>query len=275
MDDLFFPPYFVEYDRLCEKKKKKQGEMAMPNIFLSPYTQEYNLYPNGNSEEYYMNLLADAMEPYLTASGISFTRNDPELTVGGSVRLSNAGEYDMHLALHSNAAPESLSGRIQGTDVYYYQGSAEGEALAQLIAANIATIYPYPELVGTTPNRTLYELLNTDAPTVLVEIAYHDNEEDAQWIIDHLDDIARMLVLSLTQYFGIPFVLPATLQRGRVNSGGFSVNLRNAPNYSSAAVIATVPDGAELIITGESGAWYIVDYHGVAGYLEKRFVTLI
>ena len=40
----------------------------MPNLFLSPSVQEYNPYVNGlGSEEYYMNLIADAMEPYLVS----------------------------------------------------------------------------------------------------------------------------------------------------------------------------------------------------------------
>ena len=44
----------------------------MPKIFLSPSTQEYNEYYDGSgSEEYYMNLIADYMEPYLTASEYS------------------------------------------------------------------------------------------------------------------------------------------------------------------------------------------------------------
>ena len=48
----------------------------MPRIFLSPSTQEYNPYITGNgSEEYFMNLIADAMEPYLLANTIRFTRN--------------------------------------------------------------------------------------------------------------------------------------------------------------------------------------------------------
>ena len=49
-------------------------------LFLSPSTQDYNLYYDGSgSEEYYMNLIADYMEPYLTASGITFGRNDPDV----------------------------------------------------------------------------------------------------------------------------------------------------------------------------------------------------
>ena len=85
----------------------------MPSIFLSPSAQEYNsYYDNSGSEEYYMNLIADAMEPYLDASGISFTRNNPNNTLSQIIRESNAGNYDLHLALHSNAAPEYLSGRL-------------------------------------------------------------------------------------------------------------------------------------------------------------------
>ncbi|MBQ6809056.1 MAG: N-acetylmuramoyl-L-alanine amidase [Firmicutes bacterium] len=246
----------------------------MPSVFVSPSTQEYNLYVTGNSEEYYMNLVADAMEPYLNASGISFSRNDPALTVGGSVNLSNAGTYDVHLALHSNAAPESLSGRIQGTDVYYYQGSASGEALAQLIAANMRTIYPYPELVGTTPTRNLYELNNTATTAVLVEVAYHDNQEDAEWIISHINDIARIMVLSLTQYFGIPFVVPNTVQRGVVDTEGFSVSIRSEPSFA-APTVGTVPNGANVLITGTAENWYIIDYNGMVGYINQSYITLI
>ena len=85
----------------------------MPNVFLSPSTQEWNPYVNGGSEEFYMNQIADRMEPYLRSSGISYTRNDPNRNAAGAIADSNAGSYDVHLALHSNAAPESLSGKLR------------------------------------------------------------------------------------------------------------------------------------------------------------------
>lgn len=43
----------------------------MPIIYLSPSTQENNFYVSGGSEEYWMNRLADAMVPYLNASGFN------------------------------------------------------------------------------------------------------------------------------------------------------------------------------------------------------------
>ena len=51
----------------------------MPIIYLSPSTQENNFYVSGGTEEEWMNRLADAMEPYLTASGIRYSRNTPDM----------------------------------------------------------------------------------------------------------------------------------------------------------------------------------------------------
>ena len=176
----------------------------MPNLFLSPSVQEYNPYINGlGSEEYYMNLVADAMEPYLISCGISFTRNDPDDTLQQAIALSNAGNYDFHLALHSNAAPPALAGQLQGCDIYYYATSTQGARAAKIFAENLKVIYPDPA------NTTLGELRLVKAPSNLIELAYHDNAEDAFWIIDNIQLIARTLVLALTEYFGIPFVEPS------------------------------------------------------------------
>ena len=59
-------------------------------------------------------------------------------------------------------------------------------------------------------NTTLGELRLVKAQSNLIELAYHDNAEDAFWIIDNIQLIARTLVLALTEYFGIPFVEPGS-----------------------------------------------------------------
>mgnify|MGYP004716235987 FL=1 len=178
----------------------------MPDLFLSPSVQQYNPYINGlGSEEYYMNLIADAMEPYLDASGITYTRNDPDDTLSQAIALSNAGSYDFHLALHSNASPANIAGQLLGPDIYYYATSSEGKRAAGIFSDNLKVIYPDPDLVNIVPNTSLAELRLTRAPSNLIELAYHDNLEDALWIVNNIDLIARTLVLSLTEYFEIPF----------------------------------------------------------------------
>lgn len=181
----------------------------MARIYLSPSTQEFNPFVTGNSEEYYANLIADAMIPYLRASGIEFDRNNPGGTVSNSIADSNAGTYDFHLAIHSNAAPERLAGTLRGPDVYYYEGSTTGRRAADIIANNLELIYPIPNLVTVVPTTTLAELRRTNAPAVLVEVAYHDNYEDATWIINNIETIGRNLAASVADILGVPFVEPS------------------------------------------------------------------
>ena len=178
----------------------------MADVYLSPSTQEFNQYVTGGTEEYYTNLIADAMVPYLRASDIDFERNNPGGTVLDSIRDSNDEEPDFHLAIHSNAAPENLAGMIQGPNVYYYRDSARSRAAAEIFANNLKLIYPRPELVKAIPTVDLVELRRTAAPAVLVEVAYHDNEEDANWITSNIEQIAENLALSVADVLGVPFV---------------------------------------------------------------------
>ena len=181
----------------------------MPSIYLSPSTQDFNPYVIGGNEEYYMNLIADAMEPYLYATGISFTRNTPDMTAASSIAASNSGNYDLHLALHSNASGSaSASGSVRGSEVYYYPSSINGRRAAEIIANNLQIIYPLPDRVKTVPTTTIGEVRRTRAPSVLIEFAYHDNYDDAVWIRDNINAIAQNVVISLADYFGIPFRMP-------------------------------------------------------------------
>ena len=183
----------------------------MPTIYLSPSTQESNYYVNGGTEEQSMNMIADAMIPYLDASGIQYTRNTPSMTAASSIAASNAGNYDLHLALHSNAAPEGQYGTVRGCLVFYYPGSPQGARAAEIVANNLKAIYPIPSLVRTVPTTTIGEVTRTRAPSVFIEFAYHDNPDDAAWIKNNIQPIARNVVLSLTEYFGLPFLQPFLL----------------------------------------------------------------
>ncbi len=243
----------------------------MPTLFLSPSTQEFNPYVIGGTEEQYMNEIADAMEPYLVSNGIRFTRNNPDESVSQAINLSNSAVYDLHLALHSNAAPPALSGQLQGTDVFYNAASMRGRDAAEIIAANFKQIYPDPSLVKAVANTTLAELIRTNAPAVLIEIAYHDNREDATWIVNNIQSIARNLVQSLTQYFSIPFVEAQTPQVETVTTNGGVLNIRLKPNTTS-TIIGTAANGTPITVLGQWTDWYVVNYNGLIGYAYAQYI---
>ncbi len=246
----------------------------MPKIFLSPSLQPFNEYSGGGNEQEYMNKIADAMIPYLRTNGIVYTRNKIGTNVGQSIRDSNANDYDFHLAIHSNAGPESLAGQLQGTDVYYYTDSSFGKRAAQIIADNFKEIYPNPDMVKIVSTKTLAEVTKTNAPAVLIEVAYHDNPEDAEWIRTHVQEIAANLVKSLTEIFAIPFIAIPQLERnGVVTTQSTALNIRSRPDLN-AAIVGQAPKGASLKVLGKWQNWYVVNYQGTVGYASSDYITV-
>ena len=45
----------------------------------------------------------------------------------------------------------------------------------------------------------------TRAPAVLIEVAFHDNPQDAQFIMDHIYEIGVAIAKGILEYFGIPY----------------------------------------------------------------------
>ena len=245
----------------------------MPIIYLSPSTQEWNYYVNGGTEEEYMNLLADKMVPYLDASGIRYDRNTPSMTAADSIAASNAGNFDLHLALHSNASGPSAEGRSRGILAFYYPTSANGRRAAELFVENLRDIYPLPEKVSTRATASLGEIRQPRFPSVLLELGYHDNPDDALWIQENIPRIAANLVLSLTEYFGLPYTAP-TPQPGQVSTvSGGPVNLRSGPSLQS-TVTARLPDGDGVPVYGRYQDWYVVSHGEHLGYVSAPFIRL-
>ena len=177
-------------------------------IYLSPSTQEKNIgFGNYGTEEKRMNQVADVTERVLKQHGLVVYRNKPEMTLTQVVTDSNSKNPDIHFAIHSNAG----SGNSRGCEVYCHKFRGSGEKLARVV---------YSEIEPNTPSsdrgvkegcnhygkgKPLYELAYTTAPAALIEIAYHDNKDDAVWIINNIEVIGTVIAKGILKYFDIPF----------------------------------------------------------------------
>ena len=172
----------------------------MSSVFISPSVQEYNRFAGGGSEEYYMNLIADELVPLLIEKGISVERNNPNDSLDNVIAQSNGSSRDLHLAIHSNAGGGEYAGRSKGVEIYYYTTSEQGKRAAEIIARNYKDMYPNPNAVRIIPTTELRELRKTKAPAVLIEVGYHDNPEEAEWIRENISVIAENLADSVSEF---------------------------------------------------------------------------
>ena len=111
------------------------------------------------------------------------------------------------------------------------------------------------------------------APSVFLELAFHDNTSDAVWIQNNLDAVARNLALSLTEYFGIPFFSTRQDRPAVVDVSWGVLNIRDRPG-ADGTILAQAPDGAPLTVFNRFDGWYLVEYGDVTGYASGDFVTL-
>ena len=117
------------------------------------------------------------------------------------------GNYDLHLALHSNATGTG-DGSRRGSEVYYYPTSNAGKRFADILVQNFKQIYPLPNNVSAISTTSLGEVARVKAPGVLVEIGYHDNTEDAVWFHNNMRKIAEQTAKGFCEYFGMEFKNP-------------------------------------------------------------------
>ncbi len=180
----------------------------MAKVFLSPSAQKDSLFVNGGDESYYMNLIVDAMIPYLGASNIQFHRNTPGDSLLSILEQSNSLIHHLHLAIQTNIAPEEQTGILQGCIIFYSQSSLKSKKAATIFQSHLLGIYPSPEKVKTLEDSRFSELKKVNAPALLVSLAYHDNREDAKWLCDHINGIAKTLSQSIADFFHMPFTDP-------------------------------------------------------------------
>lgn len=177
------------------------------SVYLSPSTQEYNQgYGGYGTEEQRMNEVADVTQQALERHGLTVCRNRPEWKLPQVVADSNAKRPNVHLAIHSNA------GGGRGCEVYCHRFGGDGEKLARAVYEELSPLTPTVDrgvkegynFFG--PGVHMYELAETNAPAALVEIAFHDNPDDAQWLISHIEEIGAALAKGILKYFNLPYL---------------------------------------------------------------------
>lgn len=173
----------------------------MKRIYLSPSSQPDNAYAVGNTnEQEQCRKIAAALKDELDRCGFWCYAG---MTGTMYTRAAESDKFgvDVHIPIHTNA----FDGIVAGLRIMVNQLGGEAERIAKAVMNRLAPITP-GESDGISAQPQLYEIKATDAPCVYIEVGFHDNPEEAQWIIDHTLDIAVAICQGLCDYYGVEYV---------------------------------------------------------------------
>ncbi len=170
-------------------------------IYISPSSQPANTYAVGNTnEQEQCRKIAAALEKELDRCGFN-SKAGLSGTMYTRTAESNSFGADLHLPIHTNA----FDGKVAGLRIMVYKKGGEAEKIAKAIMDTLAPITPgKSDGISTYPG--LYEIKNSKAICVYIEVGFHDNKEEAQWIIDHTQDIAVAIAKGLCNHYGVKYV---------------------------------------------------------------------
>jgi N-acetylmuramoyl-L-alanine amidase len=174
-------------------------------IYLSPSSQPENKYAAGNTnEQEQCRKIAVKCAEALKRCG----RFDPLVGLANSmysrVEESNAWGAKAHIPIHTNAHNKKVAG-FRG---FCYSVSGEGFKLLSAIEDAVAPITPGTS-DGLSARPDLYEVKASDAPCAYLELGFHDNPEEAQYIIDHTEELAEAICKGVCKHHSVKYVAPA------------------------------------------------------------------
>lgn len=217
---IFHPPYGKE-EKTVEKR-----------VYLSPSDQRRNTYAVGNTtEDVQCGKIAAACKAALERSGVKVMVGQYD-TMANRCKASDDFKANLHVPIHTNAS----NGKASGTRIFCYQldKASEGYKAAKAVFNVLAPLTPgKSENIKANPN--LFEVKTPAAPTVYIEVDFHDVPDVAQWIIDNTEVIGETIAKGICNYLGVKFKKadkPAAAEKViyRVQVGAFSVK-ENAEAY--------------------------------------------
>ena len=204
-------PSTMDFVQVELTKVEEENTMAL-KVFINPgHSPEGSSDPDCGASNANTGLLerdvaravGDLMAKYLNDIGIeTYVFQDPSL--GGICEESNNWGADLFVSIHCNA---SAAGNARGTETWYYYGSSNGYNLAQCVQNQLLPAV-YPDAGDQEHwNRGVREggwavIRGTDAPAILTELAFIDNDEDEAILANPAkqDEMARALARAITDY---------------------------------------------------------------------------
>ena len=175
-------------------------------VYLSSSNQVFNLGEEPfTNERYEMDLITDLIEKELKEHNIKLYKNNYLTSAKDWNKDAEEKQVNLKLAIQT----ESSSNHDKyGLTTYVNNRSQAGFSIANYLHKNIVSLYSselddYDHGIKYTNGISTEESSNTSIPNVAVSLGYHDNSNDANWIVTNREKIASNIAKTILAYYGL------------------------------------------------------------------------
>lgn len=223
----------------------------MPKLYIISPEQTNTI--NKNSE-YYLNLIIKEITSCLNSNSINYEI----ISQNNNINLNNNQE-NIVFEFKINNNPDNNS---QGILIYFPEENPDYYRLANYMFENINKI----------SNSKILSYSNFDTPKIIVNLGNINSEQDLSNIRENIENIAQEIIMSLDQYFGLPYV---SCTKTRTGISKTDQNIHKKPDFNSEIIDNIIP-GEKINIIGQWEDWYIVQKNNNnLGYIHTKYIKEI
>lgn len=164
---------------------------------------------NGEDEKEINLKIAERIRDYLEQGGafVYLTRQD-DSALGKTknedmkkrIAYSRDENADLFISIHQNAFP---SASAKGAQVFYYEKSNDGKAVAECIQNRLVAFADESNTRVAKENNNYYVLKNTDVPAVIIECGFLSNPDEEKRLNseEYRDRLAWAVYMGIWDYF--------------------------------------------------------------------------
>lgn len=185
----------------------KVGERTELSVFVSPSNQFGNVGSENTkfkNEMVEMNDIASYLIERLTANGVKVYRNNPGQSIDEYIQTSKDLNPTLYLSLQSGS---SAAHDQYGITSWLDMRESEGWGLMKEIHQNLLGIYPNKDKKdydhGINNANGSSKELASNKMALMIQVGYHDNDDDANWIMNNKKDIGYNLADSILRYYHV------------------------------------------------------------------------
>lgn len=226
----------------------------MPKIYLNTKI-DYPSKKSGSNCEYYSNLIFSEIKNLLNPNAINLSK---EMVMQNT--SDNLPDF-ANIKLQIDDENVQNSGNI--ISISYKSGKPHSQRLKNILEINLKNIIP------PTTNLGITEASEDDfEEDILIKINCSD-EEKFKWLRNNVESLSAAIIVSITEYFGIPFIPYIGVIYGRAIK---DANIFKRPNTKS-EIVQTLTEGEKIKLLSQWEDWYVAEKNGTLGYINAYFIS--